>query len=381
MSNTTAVLLLSACGLSWSTLASSCCERHACEDLRFLSGMIAADYAKCCQKPTATEQTACLDETWSKVNATEVLILSAKIACDNNDDAAIRDLVKQIREIWVPKILKSASGRVENQMIALGQHDWLNLKATLARPAQDGCKPVTLALVSTEVLNPEAVGKAADAVSLAMPTGAPVPAAVITANTGPSYTACTFDLPPATSFAMKFGDVWSGIGLSGSMAIAQTATFPVAGAGQATVGVPTALSFSLSYLGEKANLDLDKTCPYNTLSVDANGNGTLGVALTLTSGSHSLAGLIQVGGTIYFSLPVHMSADWAKLEIRTDKTAPGETYTPTNHDVLVGADTPPHPGVTNTPCADADGNGIRDGADEAIFALTSPMGCQAVAQH
>ncbi len=378
MNTPVAALVLTTVGAAWSMIAQSCCERHACENMRFLNGQIGLNYAICCHRSNPAHRDSCLNEVRQKVNDTLGLIQAAKTACDNNDDALIRDLLNKIRDKWLPKIGLSATGRVENQMVALGQHDWLDLSTTLTRPAQDGCKPVTLAIVSSDVINPEATGQAAENVATASQSSGAV-AAVVTSNAAESYTACTFNLPDGTTFALRFGDVWNGLSLSGSLAIAQTATFPATG--QANVGVPTAVNFTASYLGDKAALELDKTCPYNALRVDSSGNGTLGVALKLSSSSPSLAGFPQVGATIYFSLPVHMSADWTSLAIATDRNAPGETYTPTNHDVLIAADTPPHPGIATDPCADNDGNGIRDGADEAIYALNSPLGCGTVAQH
>src|SRR5690606_23874324 len=74
---------------AWGFAAQSCCERKACENIRFLNAQIAMNYAMCCQKP-AQERGQCLSQTQEKVNTTLGLILTAKQACDNNDDALVR---------------------------------------------------------------------------------------------------------------------------------------------------------------------------------------------------------------------------------------------------------------------------------------------------
>ncbi len=361
----------------WGMVAESCCERHACEQIRFLNGQIAGGYAACCQAPAA-QQDACFTELNAKVSATQTLILSAKIACDNNDDAAIRDIIKQIRELWLPKIIKTAAGLIQNQMVAFGDRDWIVIDTTL--PRNIDCKPVTVSVVNNKIVNPESTGKATEEARSATPgAGGLESVTVLPSNAAQTFTACEYSLVPNTTLDLRFGNEWNNISLSGSISIAQTAQFPAAGS--ADIGLPTEVSLTATKLGQKLSLELDKTSPFNTLRVDAAGIGTLGVALTLSSDSSALIGLVQVGSTIYFELPVVMSADWSALRIVADAITPGSTITPTVPVILIGSDSPPRPGIAQDRCADNDENGLRDGADEVIYAINSQLNCQTAAQQ
>lgn len=364
---------------AWGFAAQSCCERKACENIRFLNAQIAMNYAMCCQKP-AQERGQCLSQTQEKVNTTLGLILTAKQACDNNDDALVRDTIKQIRDIWLPKIIKTATGQVVNQMVALGSQDYLVIDATLPR-VPDSCTPVTVSIVGNDIVNAEATGRASENSRALSPLAAgPEIALVVPANAVATYNACTYAVPANTTFNMRFGDVWNGLSLSGAIAIARTSTaFPTAGVG--AVGLPTDVSLTASVMGQTLTLELDKTCPYNALRTDGVGNGTLCVALNVDSNSPALVGLIQVGSTIYFEFPVRVAKDWSSIRIHADASVPGHLLTPTDPDALAGADNPPASVIAEDPCTDNDGNGIRDGADEAINAINSQLNCQSNAQH
>jgi hypothetical protein len=364
---------------AWAFTAQSCCQRQACENLRFLYGHIAGGYAACCQKP-AEQQESCFDSLNSKVSETQSLILQAKMACDSGNNDLVRDSIKKIRDLWVPKIVQLSSGAVVNQMVAFGHQDWLQIDTTMPQVDQ-GCSSTTLALVGGQLVNPEATGNAAELSRSSTPgVGGAEPVLVFPANAAQSYTTCTYRMPAGASFNARFGEVYNGIALSGTVSVAQTAPFPTAGSAQ--VGVPTQTSMVVSYLGQKLSLDLDKTSPFNHLTVNAGGEGTLGVALTLESSSPALIGMVQVGSTIYFALPVAVAPDWSSLRILAGPGTPGSTITPTDPIILAGADTTFAAIVPSSRCADDNNNGIRDGAEEVINAIKSQMGCEgSSAQH
>lgn len=364
--------------LAWSMLVQSCCMSHACENMRFLNAQIAAGYARCCQKPPEVQET-CFDELDTKLDETFALILQAKIACDSSDTDLLRETIKKMRDLWLPKIAKSETTGAMNEMTAFGHADWVNLDVTLPRNP-GSCKSVTVAVVDSKAVNAEATGKATESAGSGMAgTGTDV-ALVVTAESPQAYTSCEFTIPDQTTFSMRFGTELTGLGLAGSVSIAQTSeSFPASGS--AAVGLPTDMSLKANYLGNVLRLELDKTSPFNTLEVDANGDGRLGVALTLSSDSINLIGFVQVGSTIYFNFPVHVDAGFGSLRIHSTPATPGDTITPTDPIILLGADTTPHPGIANDRCADADGNGIRDGADEVIWAQSSLSGCETAVQH
>ena len=317
------------------------CERRACENIRFLNAQIAMSYEACCRAP-ADERTARLSEIQDKAHATLSLALIAKQACDEKDGALAREAARRIRDLWLPTVVRSADGKVVNQMIALGSRDYIVIDATLPR-LPDSCTPI------------------ADAVA--------------------TDNACTYTVPANTTFNMRFGDIArNSLSLSGSIAVAQTAAaFPSTGVGP--VGLPTDDPLTARFLGQTITLDLDRTCPYNVLRVDANGNGALCVALTVDSNSPALVGFIQIGSTIYFELPVQVAKDWSAIRIHADASVPGHLLTPTDPVALAGADNPSSAVNAEDPWADTNENGLPDGADEVIYAINSRLNCRSTAQH
>lgn len=363
----------------WTISAQSCCQDRACEQMRFLYGQIAAGYEKCCTSP-ADKQEACFTDLFKKIDETQSLVLIAKIACDNNEDALVRDTIKEIRDKWLPKIIKPISGIVQNEMIALGRNDYLTIDVSMTRGPNS--KPVTVSIVDGTAVNPEAAGGASEGGRSAVPGAAGAESfAVLPANATQSFTSCNYTVPPGSTLNLRFGKPYNGLAFSGSLSIAKLSEFPRMGS--ADVGLPTAVSLKASALGHKLALDLDKTSPYNTLRLDSTGKGTLGVALTLSSDSSALIGLVQVGSTIYFQLPVEVSADWTTLRLRVDSTTPGDAITPTVAVVLAGSDnqTLP-PALTNDRgCTDSNENRIKDGAERFIYAIRSQLGCGSTSNH
>lgn len=353
--------------------AQSCCEKKACSQSQWLTTRIADGYASCCQK-TGAEQTACFSELDTKVHNTHDALLAAQIACDNADDELLRDAIKRLHDIWQPKP-KPVGGVILNEMVALGRNDWLHLDAMLAR-SNAACVPVTVAIVGEQVVNAEATGSASEETVEAVVTGE-VPATVVSATGNQAFQSCEYLIPSGTTLDMRFGEELSGLSLSGSIAVARTVpAFPSSGI--ATVALPTNVSFTISKWGQTLKMDLDKTFAHNKLEVDADGNGTLGVALTLSSNSSNLIGFVQIGSTIYFTFPVQVAADWSTIRLHADPTVPGNHITPMSDmmlEVLEG-----EYGLASLPtdrCADEDGNGVRDGADERINVINKILGCKA----
>lgn len=356
--------------------AESCCEKDLCSNTRFLQSMIARSYSKCCNMP-ADQQDACLITQESKTIETEQLILAAKIACDNGDDELARDIIRQLRDLWAPKPKATENGAVLNEMIALGKRDWVNLDMTMARsPAP--CQPVTVGIVDGQVVNAEATGAATEETPEAVTSGAGL--ATVVPSTGPQpMLSCEYQVPAGTSMGIRFGEEFPNLGMVGSISIVKLATaFPESGV--AKVGLPTNVHFQVSALwGASLAFDLDRASPYNKLEVDSSGNGTLGVALKLTSTNRYLTGLVQVGSTIYFTFPVSVATDWSTIRIHADPTMPGNTITPTFPEILAVDDIHGTRPAGGDRCADEDGNGIPDGADQEIAAMNTVLGCDS--QH
>ncbi len=356
--------------------ARSCSEKLANSNTRFLQSVIARSYQRCCSL-SAGERHASLAADDRKILNSGQIILGAKIACDARQDDLASDLLERLRGEWDPKPRQIESGAVLNEMIALGKRDWLNLDMTMER-SPSPCQPVTVGIVNGQVVNAEATGAATEETPEAVTSGAGL--ATVVPSTGPQpMLTCEYQVPAGTSMGIRFGEEFPNLRIIGSISIVKLATaFPESGV--AGVGLPTNVHFQVSALwGASLVLDLDKTSAYNKLDVDSTGNGTLGVALKLTSTNRYLSGLVQIGSTIYFTFPVSVAADWSTIRIHADPTMPGNTITPTFPEILAVDDI--HGAVPSggDRCADENGNGIPDGADEEIAAMNTVLGCDS--QH
>jgi len=355
----------------WSVSANSCCMRQACQNTKFLDGAIKSEFRHCCSKPEGAERDACLDTAHAKCQQTISMLLEAKMACDNRDDELLHDTIKRIRDLWAPKIISDSNGKIVNTMVVLLRQDWMALDTTLTLTPQDPCKSVTLAIAPQGVVNAEATGKAiendGDSASVAI---------VVPAAAAQSYTSCTYIIPTGTTADLRMSDEYPGIALSGSIALART-NVAIPEGGTTVAAIPTDVQMSASMHGRKLTLALDKTNPFNALRLDAQGKGTLGVALTLDSKSTDLIGLIYVGATIYFEFPVEVNEAWTTVRLNVPRARPGNELTPTPDFMLAGTDgTPvPLPPYLGDRCADANGNGVPDGADWYIHDISSSLEC------
>ena len=90
---------------AWTMTVRSCCETHACENMRFLYGQIAGGYETCCQK-TLAQQDACFDELDDKIR--EMIAVKKPVLFDCR-------VTKE--ENCFPMI---PSGKAHNEMIMAG---------------------------------------------------------------------------------------------------------------------------------------------------------------------------------------------------------------------------------------------------------------------
>lgn len=358
------LLLVLACVVPTSLL-SDCCRRHYCDGIRELRAQIASGYAGCCQNPDATARQACLTDLNNKIQQAQSLASAAREACQSGNDILARDLVKQIRDLFKPKISLSSNGAVQNSWVIFGNADHIGGQLACCVPAGSACKPITVSEVGGKKFNPEATGKAVENAAAA---GGSQAVTVVPASSIDAVQSCTYNLPASANLTVKFGAPEVTAQVSGSFELANLRAAP-----NGKSALPSAFDITLSAAGAVVTLTLDKSSPYNELLTTANGHGTLGVALTVDSKSPSLASSVFMGGTYYFALPVQVSDDFRCVTFVFDPARPGSEFTPVDPTLLVAADGPGTPRISDTPCADDDHNGLRDGADEMIGAMMSQI--------
>ena len=355
----------------FTTAPSTLGESVFCSNLRTLRGAFAQKYEQCCLEPPERRE-ACFDAL--RTDDAYALILQAKLASENGDVDLAKDSMKRLRDILHPG-QRLEAGRTLNDLVAFGHADWLELDVTLTRNPAD-CHAVE---------NRGAAGLGEQGVS-----GGPVSNTRGTGSSGAAHgdhgaddtsasarlMSCSFDIPDGATVSMRFGEEVSGIALAGWVSIARTQQrLPTEGS--AVVAIPTEANFDLAKSGQRLSMHLDSTSPHNHVTLDSAGRGTLCVALTIASDSPWLAGLVQVGSTLYFSFPIEVSADWSTIRVRCDRTTPADEITPTVAVALQGADSPGTlTRVSDDRCSDGDGDGLRDGAEELSHAMASGFGCK-----
>lgn len=324
-----------------------CCRRNYCEGLRQWRAQVAVGYDDCCRKPTEAERQACLSAFGEKAQSALALDSSVRMACDDGNAAEARGLVKQIHALFPPRIISvpaptaepgkpADEAKVVNTWVVFGERDWIEA-------GEHGAGVVLKVAEGAE-------GKPA-------------------ADGGPTGGGRTYTLADRSTMNVRFGaDPAVPLALSGTLSISDpraTATGESA--------VPTALDFKLAAVGANLTLTLDKSSPYNRLETDTKGIGTLSFAATIDSSAAGLAPCWYMGATLYFVLPVSVSEDFRTLTFTMTRKQPAAKYTPVEPWVLRAADGRWKGKITNTPQADSDGDGIRDGASELIYAAWHAM--------
>ena len=369
------VLLLGGCTVA----PQSCCEQHTCENLRVLKTSIAAGYARCCQQegPTRAE---CLNKVGNSTQSILALILQAQIACQSGDAELARDILRAIKEAL--RIIAGATafqsidkvdGQVENSVALMGKRDWISLSATLPRGDGSACKSETVAVVGTMTVNAEAAGTTTELLDAG--AGIPTAALVIPAEAANALVSCEFAFPIDTPTTIRFGQTLTAT-VNGTLNLA-----PLPAQQGVTSALPTGVDLRIRCLGQTVTATLDQTSPFNRLEVDAEGVGYLGLALRLDSKSSGLSGSVYVGETFYVRFPVSVGANWSSIRFNLSEQMQGALYTPTSARTLAAADGESHVAIGGDPCADIDGNGIRDGADEVLRAISITSECGPTTGH
>lgn len=359
----------------WASVTPSCCERHTCENWRALKPLIAAKYSDCCRRDGDARQ-ACFNRYDELMNQVMMKFIEAQIACQNGDAEEARRIIRDIKDKFKDVLgtvafqsISKVDGKLENSIALFGERDWISLGVTLFPVPGQSCKPQVVAVVGTKTVNPEATGKAvADADGGA---GTAELAVVVPAESSAALVSCDFQFPADTQIRVRFGSEATGT-IGGGVSLARLQTND-----GSLRALPTAVDLRVRVLGQTITLVLDKSSPYNSLEATPDGAGVLSVALTVDSKSATLAPSLYLEETYLFRFPVTVDPDFRSLRFNLTPAMPGHEYSPVSRMTLRAAgESSPVPAGSDT-CADANGNGIPDGADATIRAIeaTTPQ-CQ-----
>ena len=223
-----------------------------------------------------------------------------------------------------------------------------------------------MAIIDGKKYTTESAGKLIE--QLAADGGQPI-GVILGPDASQALTSCTYSINGSVPLEAKFGEELAGT-LSGSVSLAVLDV-----GGQAMAALPTDANLSATFQGQTVKFTLEKSSPFNSLRANVQGEGTLGLVMKVDSKSPMLAASMYMGQTMYFEVPVTVAPDWQSFTVAVASTRSGRLLTPVDDDVLLAADGRFEPRVTNTPCADDNNNGIRDGAEEQINAIDSQLDC------
>lgn len=259
-----------------------------------------------------------------------LVLLVSKIAYDFGFVEEQRDFMTILRHFNPATIERGDDGKVYNSCSILGRTDWVSLDATLTRQRT----------------------RPADDASGSQPRGV-----------------YTFTLPANTTFDARFFHAYNDLTLSGSIDL--TTPEPGTPVAEAT---PTRAVLVVGKNGNNLRLTLDPANPFNTLRLDPQGHGVLGMALKVESDARDLAGVVYVGSTIYVEIPVEVNEAFTRLRLASSIFRPGNELTPASATTLLAADGPFHKmDVKADAWADSNANGILDGADAILWLYATDL--------
>lgn len=131
--------------------------------------------------------------------------------------------------------------------------------------------------------------------------------------------------------------------------------------------VPSGFKWELSHGGVSTTVTLDPACPYNEVVYTDADHGIVRMGVVV-DGESAVVDRLEWLGTVWVTLPFSVNRD-GSIDLGTGGWVGSTSLIPLSDiaiAVLAGDGTTPPASLPNSPaevCADADGNGIRDGAD------------------
>lgn len=345
---------------------SGCCD-GVCDAYDDLKADIANNYEVCCQTTTGDDWSSCIQDAYARHTQLRDTLLAAETACRNDDNDLMREILEDFYNILRPRLVEAIGptglnrgSPIANTFIIFKPSDQVDLILPTA--------PSTTTLLSMQTMRVNEIryplssaGIAIEAETKLSTDGTPP----LTVNEPQdTYIADIYQFDQSGAVHVLAGSYDRTLTVSkGSLTVVDLSD------AQGARLVPTAMKLVLSGDGISATLALDPTCPYNELSLNANGHGWLGVGVDLTSNSQALHRLDMLG-TFWMHLPVRQLSN-NSLIFDTDGWAVGTSVFPLQPATIAIATGQSHalndlPDGQAEVCVDTNGNSTRDGADAII---------------
>lgn len=348
-----------------SLLLGGCCD-EVCDALDDMNAHIAFQYAACCQAGGDTWGT-CVTNAAGQTNQLRAILIQAETACRNGQRDLARQLLRefyqllrgQITEVIGPGQQVPRGDSIFNTYKAMHPDELIAIDLTGTPTGTTTISVPTMSVGGVSYLN-AASGPAVQAFIMLNPSD---PAPIAVAEPEPVGGRVV------SHYAISAGTIGVDLGV-----VDETMTIDGGTASFVSIGsdgrmVPTAFSLDLQNSTMKLGIRLDPSCPYNGLWLDANGEGHFRAAVSFQTSREELFRLVHLG-PFWMEVPVSKSASTGVLTFSTGGLVSGTAVFPVQEStlsVLQGqAGTAGLPNGQAESCADADNNGIRDGADELI---------------
>ena len=346
-----------------SLLLGGCCE-EVCDALNDLNAHIAFQYAACCQAGGDTWGT-CVTNAASQTNQLRAILVQAETACRNGQRDLARQLLREFYQLLRGQIAVAIGpsqlrdGSIRNTYRVLHPDELISIQLAATPIGTTTTSVPTMSVDGVSYLS-AASGPAVQAFIMLNPSGA-VPVAVAEPEPVGGRV--------VSHFAISTGAIRVDLGL-----VDETMTIDGGTASFVSIGsdgrvVPTAFSLDLQNAGMKLGVRLEPSCPHNGLWLDENGEGHFRAAVSFQTSSEALFRLNELG-PFWMEVPVSRDAATGVLTFSTGGLVSGTMVFPVQESTMsivlgqVGTLTVPNGQAES--CADADNNGIRDGADELI---------------
>lgn len=302
----TRLILTIAAGTAMLALGGCCSDSDKKSLQEMVDRAIDRNFKACESIADPTQQATCITNAQNQQTALVTAYAAYLTACATGDTELIKEALKNLKDLLKPssKALIGAFGGVVNSEMVLGKEEGVCF--SILWSSDGSTKPQDFVVVNGVKYLPEAAGSAALAA-----TGGNG-ALTITTATGDSAvnSSTSFEIAPGSTMCFSASGLSMTGAVSGSLSVASVAT-----ANAAPAYLPTDAKMTIDIGGSRYTMSLDKTCKYNSMVVDANGQGTLSFRLNFASdGDAALPARLPDGA--WMVIPVQRNA--TGTQIRSD---------------------------------------------------------------
>jgi hypothetical protein len=335
-------MLLVSVGLAATVSLTSCCSDSDKKSLNEMVERAIDRNFKACESITdPPAHASCITNAQNQQTALVTAYAAYLTACATGDTELIKEALKNLKDLLKSssKAVLGAAGGVVNTEMVLGKEE--SVCFSILWSSDGSTKPQDFVVVNGVKYLPEAAGSAA----LAATGGSGSLTITTAAGDSAANSSTTYEVAPGSTICFNASGMAMTGAVSGSMSLASTGT------NVTSTFVPTDAKLTIDIAGSRYIMSLDKTCKYNSMAVDADGQGTLAFRVNFASdGDAALPARLPDGA--WMVIPIQRNATGTQVRADTGNAPLGGWQV--------------FPTLPN-PIADFDGNAVADLADVTAF--------------